>query len=114
MELPKLASVTPERMTSGELFLDAMRNLHVWDDRPAAYSDKSLDRLFAESTYGGLTDEEQAKHDKQMTTERVTSASKKIETAPFPKSAVSVYKTNLTNRHEMKFRMSDAKIAYNF
>ena len=59
----------PERMTPGELFLDAMRNLSTWEERPQAYQDKKLDLLFAESVYGGLTDEERAKHDQQMTTE---------------------------------------------
>jgi len=69
VELPKLATVMPERMTPGELFLNAMRNLSTWDERPPAYQDKKLDLLFAESVYGGLTDEERAKHDQQMTTE---------------------------------------------
>lgn len=59
----------PERMTDGELFLNAMWNISTWDERPAAYQDKKLDLLFAESVYGGLTDEERAKHDMQMTTE---------------------------------------------
>ena len=69
VELPKLATVAPEEMSPGELFLNAMRNLSAWDERPTAYKDKKLDKLFAESVYGGLTDEERAKHDKQMTTE---------------------------------------------
>ena len=56
-------------MTPGELFLNAMRNLSTWDERPQAYQDKKLDLLFAESVYGGLTDDERAKHDQQMTTE---------------------------------------------
>ena len=69
VELPKLASVMPERMTDGELFLNAMRNISTWDERPTAYQDKKLDLLFSESIYGGLTDEERVQHDKQMTTE---------------------------------------------
>lgn len=69
VELPKLASVMPERMTDGELFLNAMRNISTWDERPPAYQDKKLDLLFSESVYGGLTDEERVQHDKQMTTE---------------------------------------------
>ena len=47
-----------------------MGQLYDWDSRPAAYQDKSLDRLFAESAYDCLTDEEQIKHDKEMTTEQ--------------------------------------------
>lgn len=70
VELPKLASVTLEDMSPGELFLDAMRRLSSFEDRPLAYQDKNLDCLFTESVYGGLTDEEKAKHDKQMTTEQ--------------------------------------------
>ena len=70
VELPKLAGVSPDKMSAGELFLSAMRGLHEWDERPAAYRDKSLDRLFTQSAYRGLTDDEQAKHDKEMTTER--------------------------------------------
>ena len=70
VELPKLAEVAPELMTPGELFLDAMSKLSTFDERPAAYSDKRLDRLFSESVYGGMTDEEKAKHDNDMTTER--------------------------------------------
>ena len=69
VELPKLASVMPERMTDGELFLNAMRNISTWDERPPAYQDKKLDLLFSESIYGGLTEEERVQHDKQMTTE---------------------------------------------
>ena len=59
----------PERMTDGELFLNAMRNISTWDERPPAYQDKKSDLLFSESIYGGLTDEERVQHDKQMTTE---------------------------------------------
>lgn len=81
VELPKLASVTLEDMSPGELFLDAMRRLSSFEDRPLAYQDKNLDRLFTESVYGGLTDEEKAKHDKQMTTEQDYLDSIKYEAA---------------------------------
>ena len=47
-------------MSAGELFLSALRGLHEWDECPAAYLDKSLDRLFLQSAYRVLTDEEQA------------------------------------------------------
>ena len=70
VELPKLAKVAPEDMSPGERFLNAMGQLYDWDSRPSAYQDKSLDRLFAESAYDCLTDEEQIKHDKEMTTEQ--------------------------------------------
>lgn len=70
VELPKLAKVASEDMNPGERFLNAMGQLYDWDSRPAAYQDKSLDRLFAESAYDCLTDEEQIKHDKEMTTEQ--------------------------------------------
>ena len=80
VELPKLASVKPESMSPGELFLDAMWNLSSLDDRPAEYSDKKLDLLFAESGYDGLTDEEKALHDKQMTTEYEYQDGLRVET----------------------------------
>ena len=52
------------------MFLSAMNGIYEWDDRPEEYQGKVLDRLFAESAYGFLTDEERAKHDNEMTTER--------------------------------------------
>ena len=70
VELPKLAGKAPKAMSDGELFLSAMNGLYEWDERPEEYQDKVLDRLFAESAYGFLTDEERAKHDSEMTTER--------------------------------------------
>ena len=57
-------------MSPGERFLNAMGQLYDWDSRPSAYQDKSLDRLFAESAYDCLTDDEQIKHDKEMTKEQ--------------------------------------------
>ena len=67
VEMPKLAA-DKGRKDFGALFLKAMRSIAVTDSRTEDYAHKDLDLLFKTASYNNLSDDEQVKYEKEMTT----------------------------------------------